>query len=134
MPIFIAMFDRPEEVTPSGINGRVFRFPFAVVSAHYFETPLQTVQTRVARITVEISATQLAQWKLSDADLRKALFQVAKEHLQAQFKRGMQMAHEITVKVNSYSHPKSCPFDLNLIEEPNGTVIQFEATQPIGFV
>jgi hypothetical protein len=132
MPTFVVQFDIAEEITPSPIKGRVFDFPFTVVDRQYLGTPHQSAHTQVGRITVEISATQLALWKLSDANLRKALFQVAIDHLHAETKRTTQLAGNMKVRVKNY--PYGCPFDLQLIDEPSGAVLQLEFTRPIGFV
>lgn len=129
----IAEFGAPQDVTPSGLDGRAYRFPFALISGEHVGTPRQKSATKHCRITVEASRSLITVWDLSEDHLVKARFQVAKEHLVKLLEGATSIDAEIKVAIHTRTHRGRCPFDISLIEELDGSVVQFEVARPIGF-
>ncbi len=127
-------FDTPEVIPNTGFAGEEIRFPYSFIGAQYTGTPRQTAKTENGRIIVDISGTIMAIWKLSQSDLIKVLFQIAKEHLEKSLRNSEQREQDIKVEVNSYTYNDACPYDPQFIEEPDGATIQIEVKRPIGFL
>ena len=134
MVTFVAIFDAPQDVSASGLDGRAIRFPFTAVEDQYIGTPRQASHITHGSITVTASGSLLAVWGSSDLSTVKALFQIAKEHLEALLENSGGLAGDIFLSINSQTHPGPCPFDITLIQEPLGAVVKLEVTRPIGFL
>lgn len=134
MVTLIARFNRPQNVTPPKFDGKVFTFPYSTIEKQYIDTPRQSSQIVHGRISVEISGSVAEPWGLSGVDLVKVLFQFAKEHLTSLLENSSNVAGDRKVVINSYTNPGKCPFDVNLIEEPEGAVLSISVNRPIGFV
>jgi hypothetical protein len=81
------------------------------------------------RITAKISDTLRTTWPPNEPDLVKAMFELAKEHLIHELKSGVWKGNDLEV----IAHQRPCPYDLNLIEEPTGAVIEIDIQRRIGF-
>lgn len=134
MITLVAQFGAPQDVTSPGLDGKVFRFSFSAIEAEHIGTPRQSLQTMTGRISVEISDSVIAVWRLSATELIKALFQVAKEHLASVLQKSGKVIGDIKITINSSTHSGPCPFDVGLIEEPEGAVVKVEVSRQIGFV
>ena len=86
MITLVAQFGAPQDVTSPGLDGKVFRFSFSAIEAEHIGTPRQSLQTMTGRISVEISDSVIAVWRLSAIELVKALFQVAITQLRSYFR------------------------------------------------
>ena len=120
MPKFCVYFDAPEEEVPPHIEGRVFRFPFRVCECEAIGTPRQTQKTRASRVDVAITGSQVGVWSLDDAALVKALYQIAKEHIQRAVSTSASLESPLSIRVDSETYPGCCPFDIDAIDEPGG--------------
>ncbi|MGH8588337.1 MAG: hypothetical protein ACREXX_03040 [Gammaproteobacteria bacterium] len=134
MSVLIVRFEKPSDITAPGFDGRVIGFPLTLIDAAYVGQPRQSSQTQSGRVVVEASGTLLAVWAVSDSDVEKVLFQIAKEHLVSTLESGASLGQDLKVDVNTYTYPGPCPFDTALIEDPHGAVVQIEFNRPIGFV
>lgn len=134
MTVAIAQFEKPLEITAPGFDGRSVRFPFTLVDAAYVGTPRQSSQTKSARIVVEASGSLLAVWAVSGTDVERVLFQIAKEHLVSVLEKGLGVGQDLKVLMTTHTHPGPCPFDIALIKDPDGAVVEIEVHRPIGFI
>lgn len=73
-------------------------------------------------------------WQVSEPTIVKALFQVGKEHLLALLEKSGSVAGDISLIIGSNTHASTCPFDIALIEEPEGAVVKLEVSRSIGFL
>ena len=134
MPKIIeARFGAPEDITRPGDDRKSIRFPYVFVDEQFVETPRQTAETKNGRITVNIIDGRVQNWQLSQPNLNKVLFQIAKEHLEQRLRNTERIDQDITVNVNTKTHTKIPPYDPQFIEEPDGATIQFEVKNSIGF-
>lgn len=135
MPVMVAIFGEPEDITPSpGFDGKAFRFPVALIDRDDIGTPRQSSKTKSVRIRAEVSRTRITGWDLGDVDLIKVVFEIAKERLIADLTSGTWEDGDLEIKVNTYTYKGPCPFDPTLIKEPAGTVVEVEVRHPIGFI
>ncbi len=134
MVSIVVHFGEPETVGAFSLDGKIVGFPFAVIEAQYMGTPRQTSQTTQGRITVQASGTLLAIWGVSETSMVKVLYQVAKEHIVTLLEKSGRAAGDIPLEVGTNTHPGPCPFDIDLIEEPHGAVVQLEVSRSIGFL
>lgn len=134
MPHMVAVFGAPEDVSPFNLDGKVYRFPFSLLEAQYISTPRQSSQTTHGRITVQASGTLLAVWGVSDGGMVKALFEVAREHLRAILTKAGQIAGDISLVIETHTQPGPCPYDIDHIPEPQGAVMEFHVSRPVGFL
>lgn len=134
MPVMVAVFAKPEDITNPGFDGKVFRFPVTVVDRDDMGTPRQLSKTKSGRIRVEVSDNRIKTWDLGDSELIKVTFEIAKEHLTAALNSGAWSAGELDITINTLTHRGSCPFDPALIQEPAGAVVEIEIKRRIGFI
>lgn len=134
MTLLVVAFDAPEDITLPGFDGKVYRFPFSAIEEQYIGTPRQSSNFIRGRITVQASRSVLSIWHLSPPLLVKALFQFAKEQLALTLKNTGEIKNDTEVTVDTHSHQGPCPFDLEMIEEPSGSIIKIEIHRPMGFV
>ena len=134
MAVIIATFDKPEDITSPGFDGKIFRFPVAVIDRDDVGTPRQPSKTKLLRIRAEISRTRIVTWGLAENDLIKIVFEITKEYLTVALKSGTWNGGDFEVTINTYTHKGACPFDPALIQEPAGAVVEIEVKRPIGFI
>ena len=134
MPVIVATFGRPEDITNPSFDGKVFRFPATLIDRDDIGTPRQPSKTKSVRIRAEISDSRIKTWGLVDTDLVKVMFEIAKEHLTATLSSGSWKNSDLEVTVNNYTHKGPCPFDPTLIQEPAGAVVEIDVKRPIGFI
>lgn len=134
MTLLVATFDAPEDITLPGFDGKIYRFPFSVLEEQHIGTPRQSSNIICGRITVKASRSVISIWGLSSPGIVKALFQLAKEQLASSLKNTSVIENNIEFTVDTSSHPGQCPFDIEMIEEPRGAIIQLEIHRPIDFV
>ena len=134
MSVIVATFTKPEDITNPGFDGKVLRFPLALIDRGDIGTPRQPSKTRSVRIRVEISDSRLKTWGLGETDLRKVLFEIAKEQLTAALSSSAWKGGDLEVTVNTNTHKGPCPFDPALIQEPAGAVVEIEVMRLIGFL
>lgn len=134
MSVIVATFGKPDDITNPGFDGKVFRFPVALIDRDDIGAPRQPSKMKSVRIRVEVSDSRIKTWGLEDTDLVKVMFEIAKEHLIATLNLGMWKDSDLEVMVNTYTHKGSCPFDPALIQETAGAVIEIEVKHPIGFI
>jgi hypothetical protein len=129
MALIVATFGRPEDITPAGDDGKIFRYPVKLIDRDDIGTPRQSFKTKAVRITAKISGTLRTSWPPNEPDLTKAMFEVAKEHLINELKSGVWKGNDLEV----IAHQRPCPYDVNLIQEPTATVIEIDIQRRIGF-
>ena len=134
MSVIIAAFDKPEDITNPGFDGKIFRFPVAVIDRDDVGTPRQPSKTKSLRIRAEISRIRIVTWDLAENDLIKVVFEITKEHLAATLNSGAWNGGDLEVTINTYTHKGACPFNPALIQEPVGAVVEIEVKRPIGFI
>ena len=77
----VAIFGQPENITNIGtFEGKIFRFPVTLIDGNDIGTPRQSSKTKPLGIKISITAGHNG-WGLSESDLIKVLFEIAKEHL-----------------------------------------------------
>ena len=77
----MAIFGQPEDITNIGtFEGKIFRFPVTLIDGNDIGTPRQSSKTKPLGIKISITAGHNG-WGLSESDLIKVLFEIAKEHL-----------------------------------------------------
>jgi hypothetical protein len=130
MPIIVATFGRPEDITPDGDDGKVFRYPVEVIDRNEIGTPRQSSKTKVLRVTVKISNTLRASWPPNESDLIKTLFEVAREHLTNELRAGTWKGNDLEV----ITKERPCPYDPKFIQEPTGAVVEIRVQHRIGFI
>jgi hypothetical protein len=134
MPVIVAAFGEPEDITNPGFDGRVLRFPVTVIDRDDIGTPRQPSKTKSFRIRAEVSDGRVRRWSLRENDLIKVIFEIVKEHLSASLTSGAWKGDDLELKLNTCTHKGSCPFDPTLIQEPAGAVVEIEIKRPIGFI
>lgn len=134
MPVMIATFDKPEDITNPGFDGKVFRFPVTLINRDDVGTPRQPSKTNSLELRVEVSRTRIKTWGLRQTDLIKVLFELAKERLLSVLNSGKWTSGDIELVVNTYTQRGPCPFDPALIQQPAGAIVELEVTRPIGFI
>jgi hypothetical protein len=134
MPVIVAEFGKPEDITSPGFDGKVFRFPVALIDRADMGTPRQSSKIKSVRIRAEVAETRIKTWGLGDTDLLKVVFEIVKEHLIATLNSGACKDSDLTVMVNTYTHEGPCPFDPMLIKEPDDVVVEIEVKRQIGII
>jgi hypothetical protein len=104
MPVIVAAFGKPEDITNPGFDGKVFSFPVTLIDRDDIGTPRQPSKTRSLRVRVEVSDTRIATWSLRTTDLIKVVFEIAKEDLTAALSAGAWKGADLEVAVNTYTH------------------------------
>lgn len=105
MPVMVAVFAKPEDITNPGFDEKVFRFPVTVVDRDDMGTPRQLSKTKSGRIRVEVSDSCIKTWDLGDSELIKVTFEIAKEHLTAALNSGRLERRRVGYH-NQYLHPQ----------------------------
>jgi len=134
MPVMIATFGKPEDITNPSFDGKIFRFPLTLIDRNDVGTPRQPSKTKSLRLRVEVSDSRIKTWGLGQCDLIKVVFELAKGHLLSVLNSGKWTSGDIELIVNTYTQKGSCPFDPVLIQKPAGAVVELEVTRPIGFI
>jgi hypothetical protein len=134
MPVIIAAFDNPEDITSPRFRGKVFRFPVTIINRDDLGTPRQTSKSISFQIRAEISRSRLTTWGLGEGELIKVMFEITKEHLTSALSSGTWNGTDLEVQINTHTHKGACPFNPALIEEPSGAILEIEIKRPIGFV
>jgi len=134
MPVTVATFGRPEDITPSGFDGKIFRFNVVLIDRADIGTPREPSRTKSVRIKAEVSDSRIETWHLPSGALIKVVFEIVKEHLIAVLSSGTWDGADIVIGVNTDTHKGRCPFDPALIQEPDGAVVEIEIKRPIGFI
>lgn len=130
MPVIVATFGQWQDV--SGSDDKTFRYPVTLINRDDIGTSRQSSKTESLRIKAIISGTLRTQWSLSnEADVIKVLFEIAKEHLVNELRSGKSTGNELEVIARGKS---PCPYDVNLIEEPIGAVLNIDVQRRIGFI
>ncbi len=130
MPVMIATFGKPEDITDAGLDGKVFRYPVTkLIDRDDIGTSREFSKTKALRVTVKISGTLRAKWPANEQDLIKVMFQVAKEHLINELSSSAWKGDDLEVITKG-----ACVYDPKLIEEPAGGIVEFVGRRPIGFV
>jgi hypothetical protein len=130
----IATFGEPEDITPPGLDGNVFRFPVMLIDRDDIGTPRQLSKTRSVRIRAEVSRSRICCWGFGRADLVKVMFEIVKERLITTLTSGAWKDGDLAIMINTSTHKGPCPFDPALIQEPAGAVVEIEVRRPIGFI
>ena len=134
MPIIVAKFGKPEDITNPGFDGKVFRFPVALIESDDIGTPRQPSKTTPVRIRAEVSDSRIQAWSLGSTSLIKVVFEIVKEYLIAALKSGAWKDSDLVVRIDMTTHKGACPFDPLLIREPEGAFVEIEVKRPIGFI
>ena len=134
MPVIIAAFSNPEDITGSGIRGKIFRFPVTVIDRDDMGTPRQSSKSISFQIRTEISRTRLTTWDLGEDDLIKVMFEITKEYLISALRSGTWNGKDLDVQINTHAYKGACPFNPSNIQEPTGAILEIEIKRPIGFV
>ncbi|MGD0017085.1 MAG: hypothetical protein ABSC38_06190 [Verrucomicrobiia bacterium] len=125
-------FGKPRNITPPGLDGIVWRFPYTVVDSDLVGSPREKPQMSSHTLDAEISAWMTINWQLMDDDVPKVLFELGKDVLRQLLQKGdLPEKHKFSVLTNTY--PKACPVDPDRIADPAGTVVEIEVNSPIGF-
>lgn len=134
MPIIVATFAGPEDVTAPSYDGKIFRFPVTLIDRDDVGTPRQHSKTKSARVRVEFSDSRIQTWGLTDREALKVAFEIAKEELTNALTSGKWSDGELRVVVTTDSHSGPCPFDPALSQEPAGAIVETEIKRRIGFI
>lgn len=133
MTIIAAIFSNPEDVTSPGYDGRVVRFPVALVPYEHLESPNQAKNTRNIRIKMEVSGSLLACWQLAESQITNVLYQVARERLESELSMGT-ITDELVIQMNTQTQPSLYPFNVKHIDFDGGAVVTLDVRRPIGFI
>ena len=125
-------FDAPRHITPPGLDGIVYRFPFAAVDSEMVGMPEEQHKTTYYRIDVRISRSRRIGWAVSDEELVKVLFEIGKRKIVETLQSG-DLPEQLQLDVTTATHPAQCPFDPSRIKNPEGAVIEVEVRSRIGF-
>ncbi len=134
MPVIIAAFDNPEDITSPRFRGKVFRFPVTVIDRDDLGTPRQTSKSISFQIRAEISRSRLTTWGLGEGELIKVMFEITKEHLISALSSGTWNGEDLEVQINTHTYKGACPFNPSIIQEPAGAILEIEIKLPIGFL
>ena len=104
MPVIVAAFGKPEDITNPGFDGKVFRFPVVVIGREDVGTPRQPSKSKSLRIRTEIFDSRITTWGLAQSDLIKVVFEIAKEHLTTTLHSGAWKSGDLDVTINMYTH------------------------------
>ena len=134
MAKIMAIFGQPEDITNIGtFEGKIFRFPVTLIDSNDFGTPRQSSKSTSLRIKTSVTASHNG-WGLSDSDLIKVLFEIAKEHLTNHLNSSSSLSSsDLEIAINMSTHKGPCPYEPSMIQEPAGAVVEIEIKRRIGF-
>jgi hypothetical protein len=134
MAKIMAIFGQPEDITNIGtFEGKIFRFPVTLIDMNDFGTPRQSSKSTSLRIKTSVTASHNG-WGLSDSDLIKVLFEIAKEHLTTHLNSSSSLSSsDLEIAINMSTHKGPCPYEPSMIQEPAGAVVEIESKRRIGF-
>lgn len=134
MPIIIAAFANPEDITGPHFDGKIFCFSVTIIDRNDLGKPRQASKSISFHITAEISRSRLTTWGLNEGDLIKVIFEIAKENLISKIGSGKWNGEDIDIQINTRTYKGACPFDPSIIQEPTGAVFEIEVKRPMGFI
>lgn len=125
-------FGAPKNITPPGLDGIIYRFPFTVVDTELVGRPEERQKTTAHRIDVGISRSRRIGWAISDEELVKVLFEIGKRKVVEVLQIG-DLPEGLKLEVTTATHPGNCPFDPSRIKDAAGSVIEVDIPSRIGF-
>ena len=128
-------YNRPEDVTPAGLDGREVSFPFSYVSTDLIGAPEVKTNTAQHRVIISISGSAAAVWNLSEEDLLRVLFEHARRWLKGSLTKYYHFS-SYTIRapmITTASHPGKCELDPARIPRTEGFVEEMEIQRRIGF-
>jgi hypothetical protein len=133
LPVIVATFGQPEDITSPGCGGKVFSFPVTLLDRDHTGTSLQSSNTNFLRIKTLVSGSLT--WGLRNTDLIKVLFEIVKERLADALKSSyLSKIDDFEIPINTATHKGPCPYDPMLIQDPTGAVVEIEIKHRIGFI
>jgi len=81
MPLIIAKFGKPEDITYPGHDGKAFRFLVELIDSNDIGTPRQPSKIKQVRIIADVSDGRIQTWGLGNSDLIKVVFEISSVRL-----------------------------------------------------
>ena len=135
MARFILQLQFPEPLAAGSMGGFSAAFPFVVVPEDAVGTPLQSVSSVSGHVTVKITGSLLAVWKLPNEPVLKIMAFVLRGHVAKHLTdTGQLPPNDTSLQLDTYMYPGPCPFDIQFLEELPGSPEVVPINRPIGFV
>ena len=117
------------DVSSPLLDGVKFRFRFARVSFGESGSARRSSEERSddVFVHVQVSRSLLDSWSLDRILTERILFQFAKAYLSKGMGFDLNVENEIQLVFDSISVPVRCPFNLELLEEPEAASFVIEA-------
>lgn len=121
------IFEKPREITSSGLDGTVFLFPFAV---RKIGTGASIDEITHHSVTVSISGTLRSMWGFErfdngDTGLVKVLFEYARNHI-VSLVQDNNLSSKENIDLRTDTAPKKNPYSPEKILDPTGAKISIE--------
>lgn len=126
-------FDVPRNITPPGLDGIAYRFPFVMVDSEVVGMPDEQQKTTRHRVDVRICRSRRIGWAVSDEELVRVLLEIGKRRI-LETLQNESLPEGLQIDVTTATHPTQCPFDPSRIASPAGAVIEVEIRSRIGFL
>ncbi len=111
-----------------GHDAKIFRLYFKCIPQDKIGEPERISYISEYIVTVNCSRSLIRMFNISDADIEKILYWVARRNLEKGSPK-----QEIQIKLNSRNYPKGFSFDISLIKYPNPEGFFIESFKKIGF-
>jgi len=123
-------FSQHKNITPSGQDGAVIRFPFTMVDSGLIGSPEESKKTTSHRLEVTIARSVYDPWRFDGVDLELILFEIGRREIIERLRQKGRISELESVSV---PQEKECPFDPKRIDQPDGFVVNVEIPSKIGF-
>ena len=121
-------FSAPQDITPSGMDGRTLGYPFSYVNETLVGKPEEAANTKEHRLNISISGTLLYLWDVCDDDLMLILFEHAKRQLPEILNSpdNLKSRSIESPMLTTVNQEEKIPFDPSRIPSPDGhtTIIE----------
>jgi len=105
----------PAKLLPKKGDRTELSFRYQVLDVQSIGKPNEAEQTFSGNIIVGISRSLQKAWNLYDINLKKALVELAKYHIQDKITDGV-LEDEEELQLTTYNSPEKCPFDYRRID------------------
>ena len=121
------IFKDPQEL-PTRRDATEYRFPFRLVDSQLIGAPEEMARSSQHVLTVGVSGTLEACWKLPKHLLPRVLFEYGRRHLRQKVLDGA-LSDSEELLLHTGNAETKCPFDPARIDNPSGATVVIEDTR-----
>ena len=107
-------------------------FPFTIADSDLIGFPEEMSSTQNFRAVVTVSHHKLLEWRLSDEDVPKVLFEYCQRKAKQTIESG-ESPSDLTFEITTGSHPGACPFEVSRLKLPDGVTLGADVKRSMGF-